>query len=72
MAQGLSRADRRRGTKNNVYLGGKVDGAKILLDRLREASTTHPYECDCQSCQLLWYIAGGPWPDWAHPEPNIA
>ena len=44
---------------------------RILTDNLREAFS-HPNECDCQSCQLILYISGGPRPDWAHPEPSIA
>ena len=71
MTQGLSRADRRRGTKGDAYRDGRVDGMRILTDNLREAFS-HPNECDCRSCQLILYISGGPRPDWAHPEPSIA
>ena len=41
MAQGLSRADRRRGTKGDAYRDGRVDGMRILTDNLRKAFS-HP------------------------------
>ena len=71
MTPGLSRAERRCETKDGAYLRGMIDGARILTDKLREAYSTHPAECGCQSCQLLAYIAGGPRPDWVHDAPNI-
>ena len=43
---------------------GKIDGAKSCADSLVNAAG-HPYDCDCEGCQLLDWIHGGSKPAWA-------